>query len=426
MPLIGIIRLMAEKIKIGLLGCGTVGSGLVKILDKQSLVEITKIAVRNQQRAQEIAGDLGLDQSLFTWEINDVIHDPEISIVVEVMGGVTETKKHLLAAIAAGKDIVTANKDLLALEGSDLFAAAAKAGRRIMYEAAVAGGIPIIATLQQSLAANKIIHLQGILNGTTNYILDVMKKEGKPFDEVLKTAQELGFAEADPTNDIDGHDAAYKVAILASIISGKQIDVNKIYREGISKISKVDINSAHKRGYEIKLLGMIFNNENEIDARVHPVFVPQANPLASVSMENNAILIKADAADTLTLIGKGAGSLPTASSVAGDVLMLVRGNSVAPTASSDFVKIKPIDEVENAFYIRISMHDKVGVLRDLGEAMLKHKANVKFIDQYDVHDTEAHADFIIDPIREKELKAIVKDIESMDSIKAVESVIRVL
>lgn len=417
---------MAEKIKIGLLGCGTVGSGLVKILDKQSLVEITKIAVRNQQRAQEIAGDLGLDQSLFTWEINDVIHDPEISIVVEVMGGVTETKKHLLAAIAAGKDIVTANKDLLALEGSDLFAAAAKAGRRIMYEAAVAGGIPIIATLQQSLAANKIIHLQGILNGTTNYILDVMKKEGKPFDEVLKTAQELGFAEADPTNDIDGHDAAYKVAILASIISGKQIDVNKIYREGISKISKVDINSAHKRGYEIKLLGMIFNNENEIDARVHPVFVPQANPLASVSMENNAILIKADAADTLTLIGKGAGSLPTASSVAGDVLMLVRGNSVAPTASSDFVKIKPIDEVENAFYIRISMHDKVGVLRDLGEAMLKHKANVKFIDQYDVHDTEAHADFIIDPIREKELKAIVKDIESMDSIKAVESVIRVL
>ena len=417
---------MSEKVKIGLLGCGTVGSGLVKILANHPLVEITKIAVRNEQRAQEIATNLAIEQSLFTWDINDVINAPEISIVVEVMGGVEQTKQHLLDAIAAGKDIVTANKDLLALEGSELFAAANKAGRRIMYEAAVAGGIPIISTLEQSLAANKIICLQGILNGTTNYILDLMKKEGKAFDEVLKAAQDLGFAEADPTNDIDGHDAAYKVAILASIISGKQVDVNQIYREGITKISKVDINSAHKRGYEIKLLGMIFNDEDEIDARVHPVFVPQDNPLASVAMENNAILVKADAADTLTLIGKGAGSLPTASSVAGDVLMLARGNSIAPVTSESFAKIKAMDEVENSFYIRISMHDKLGVLRDLGEAMLKHKANVKFIDQYDVHGSEAHADFLIDPIKEKELKAIIKDIEAMDSIKAVESVIRVL
>lgn len=422
---------MSTKFKIGLLGCGTVGSGLVKILKKHDQVEITKIFVRNEKRAKEIAKELELDLKLFTWKIEDVICNDAIDLVVELMGGVEQTKKYLTTALENGKDIVTANKDLLALEGDDLFATAKKYNRTIMYEAAVAGGIPIINTLKQSLSANKIICLQGILNGTTNYILDVMKKEGKPFDEVLKAAQELGFAESDPTNDIEGHDAAYKVAILASIISGKRVDVKKVYREGISKISKMDINSAHKRGYEIKLLGMIFNNEDKLDARVHPVFVPRDNPLATVSMENNAILVKGDASGTITLIGKGAGSLPTASSVAGDILILLSQKAQSPNSlqasfSNEEAEIKNIDEVENAFYIRISMHDKQGVLRDLGEAMLKHKANVKFIDQYDVHDTEAHADFIIDPIPEKDLRAIIEDIKAMDSIKAVESVIRVI
>ncbi|MBT6844091.1 MAG: homoserine dehydrogenase [Candidatus Melainabacteria bacterium] len=422
---------MSSKIKIGLLGCGTVGSGLVKILNNHKQVEIAKIFVRNEKRAKQIAKDLALDLAIFTWNIDDVLTDSSISIVVELMGGVDQTKKHLIKALENGKDIVTANKDLLALEGDDLFAAAEKYKRTIMYEAAVAGGIPIITTLKQSLAANKIICLQGILNGTTNYILDVMKKEGKPFAEVLMAAQELGFAEADPTNDIDGHDAAYKVAILASIISGKRVDVNKVYREGISKITKMDINSAQKRGYEIKLLGMIFNNEDKLDARVHPVFVPLDNPLASVGMENNAILVKGDASDTITLIGKGAGSLPTASSVAGDIMILISKESSEPNPLqisnfTEAAELKNIDEVENSFYIRISMHDKLGVLRDLGEALFRHNANVKFIDQYDVHGSEAHADFIIDPIQEKELRAIVKDLEAMDSIKAVESVIRVL
>ncbi len=426
---------MSSKLSIGLLGCGTVGSGVVKILRRldQADIQLTKIYVRTEKRAKEISSDLGLDLKLFTWNIDDVVNNPEINVVVELMGGVEQTKFVLLKALANGKDIVTANKDLLALEGAELFEAAKKHQRTIMYEAAVAGGIPIISTLKQSLRANKILSLYGIINGTTNYILDIMKKEAKPFDEVLKRAQELGFAESDPTNDIDGHDAAYKTAILASIISGKRVDVKKVYREGIRKITQTDIKSAEKRGYEIKLLGVINNTDTKLEARVHPVFVKKDNPLASVQLENNAILVKGDAVGMLTLIGKGAGSLPTASSVVGDILILLaqHQNTSSPhpqyvCVHSAYADMKDIGEALNAFYVRVSMHDKIGVLKDLGEILAKHKANVKFIDQYDVQDSEAHADFIIDPLPEKEMSEIVKEIAALDSIKTVESVIRVL
>lgn len=431
---------MSKAIKIGLLGCGTVGSGVVKLLRKINQahnfgyqIDINKILVRNSKRAQEIGTELGLDQSIFTTNTNDITKNPEIDIVVEVMGGVDHVKPLLIDALQHGKDIVTANKDLLALQGEELFESAKKNKRTILFEAAVAGGIPIIATLKQSLRANTITSLLGILNGTTNYILDEMKTKGKSFDEALKQAQALGFAESDPSNDVDGHDAAYKTAILASIISGKRVDVSKVYREGIRKISTNDIQSAQKRGYEIKLLGVIDNSGTELDLRVHPVFVPKANTLASVRMENNAILIKGDAVQELTLIGKGAGSLPTASSVVGDILILASSinKDSAPNAQfnclhNDYAKIKDLDNVRNAFYIRVSMLDKVGVLKDLGEVTAKHSANVKFIDQYDVSGSEAHADFIIDEISEKNLREMIRDINALDSIKAVESVIRVL
>ncbi len=426
---------MSRNYQIGILGCGTVGSGVVKVLRNLARTDITiaKIYVRSEARAQELSSQLGLDKKVFTWNLDDVIANPEIDLVVELMGGVKDTKAIILKALANGKDVVTANKDLLALEGAELFEAAKKHQRTIMYEAAVAGGIPIISTLKQSLRANKILSLYGIINGTTNYILDTMKKEGSAFADVLKRAQELGFAESDPTNDVDGHDAAYKTAILASIISGKRVDVNKVYREGIRKITQTDFRSAEKRGYEIKLLGIINNTDTKLDARVHPVFVKKDNPLASVAQENNAILVKGDAVGMLTLIGKGAGSLPTASSVVGDILMLAAQaqNTVNPNPQyvcthSAYAEMKDIGEVSNAFYVRVSMHDKIGVLKDLGEILAKHSANVKFIDQYDVQGTEAHADFIIDPLPEKEMSQIVKEIAALDSIKGVESVIRVL
>ncbi|MCE2928711.1 MAG: homoserine dehydrogenase, partial [Candidatus Caenarcaniphilales bacterium] len=320
-----------------------------------------------------------------------------------------------------------------ALEGEDLFEAAKHKGLTIFYEAAVAGGIPIISTLKQSLQGNRIEKLMGIINGTTNYILDSMKQDNKSFDDALKNAQALGFAESNPANDIEGHDAAYKIAILASIISNKRVDVNKVYREGITKITTQDIKSADKRGFTIKLLGIIENTSDQLDIRVHPVLVPMSNPLSAVKMENNAILIKGNAVQELTLIGKGAGSLPTASSVFGDVLILASQLSQGAKPNPQFTckhtayaKMKDIDDVKNSFYIRVAMHDKVGVLKDLGEITSKNGANVKFIDQYDVYGEEAKADFIIDPITEKAAKQMIKDIQALDSIKNVESIIRVL
>lgn len=420
-----------------MLGCGTVGSGLIKVLasykhyKRRPEIELKSILVRNMQRAEEISSKHGIEKHLFTDDLDSIIHDEDIDIIVELMGGVDQTKEILLKAIENKKHIVTANKDLLALEGEDLFEASKKHGVTIMYEAAVAGGIPVISTLKQSLQGNHIERVMGIINGTTNYILDVMKTENKDFDEVLKRAQELGFAESDPSNDIDGHDAAYKTAIIASIVSGKRVDVNKIPREGIRNISQMDIRSADKRGYEIKLLGII-NNGTKLDARVHPVFVRKSNPLATVRMENNAILIKGNAVQELTLIGKGAGSLPTASSVFGDVLILASQINSGTISSqfvcthSDYAEILDLNDVVNSFYVRVSMHDKVGVLKDLGAILADHGANVKFIDQYDVHGEEAHADFIIDPIQESLMKKITKEIEALDSIKSVESIVRVL
>lgn len=415
--------------RIAILGCGTVGGGLVRLLKYYPDIELVKVLVRDLNKER----DFDIDASRFTDNVDDILNDPKIDIVVELMGGVKHTKEILLKALKNGKHIVTANKDLLALEGEDLFEAAKANNKVIQYEAAVAGGIPIISTLKQSLQGNRIEHLYGIINGTTNYMLDAMEKQGVDFDTILKKAQELGFAEADPSNDVDGKDAAYKIAILASIISGKRIDCSKIFTQGIRAVSLTDIRSAAKRGFRIKLLGIVDNTGEKLDLRVHPCFVKLDNPLANVSREYNAIMVRGDAVQDLTLIGKGAGSLPTASSVLGDILMLSSQlhSSSEPHPQyvckhSNYADIKPMDEVRNSFYVRISMLDKVGVLKDLGAITANNNANIKFIDQYDAHDGEALADFMIDPIEERSMNKIIKEIQALDSIKGVESVIRVL
>ena len=294
--------LTKTKTKIALLGCGTVGSGLVQLLKNYPDIELVKILVRDASKKRDIdLKAISKDESIYTTSSDEILNDESIHIVVEVMGGVDHTKELLLKAIERGKNIVTANKDLLALQGEELFEAAKKHNTTIQYEAAVAGGIPVISTLKQSLKGNQIHKIYGIINGTTNFILDKMERDEADFSDVLKEAQEQGFAEADPTSDVDGHDAAYKTAILASIVSGKRIDVNKVYREGIRNISLEDIHSAKKRGYRIKLLGIIDNlNPLEPDVRVHPIFVPLDNSLAHVSKENNAILITGDAVKELT------------------------------------------------------------------------------------------------------------------------------
>lgn len=423
---------------IAILGLGTVGSGLVELIKnynaakKTPELNIKYIFVRDEKRAQEKAKEFGLDLKQFCWDIDQIANDSELEIVVETMGGVDHTEKILLKLFEKKKNIVSANKDLIALRGENLFEAAKKSQVAFLYEAAVAGGIPIINTLKQSLQGNKISKIFGIINGTTNYILDMMKTQGWSFEEALKRAQELGFAEADPTNDVGGHDAAFKTAILASIVSGKRVDVEKVYREGIDKISSQDIKAADKKDYVIKLLGVI-NNEEKLDLRVHPVMVPKSHPLAKVDLENNAVFVQGDAVQDLTLIGKGAGSLPTASSVMADLMtissQLDQKQTVSPQLickHTDYAQIKDFADVENSFYIRIVLEDKVGVLKDLGGVMAQSKANVKFINQYENENGVAHADVFTDPISEKDMQGMLSEFEKLDSIRAVESVIRVL
>lgn len=414
-------------VKIGILGCGTVGSGLVELLKNYPDIQIKKIAVRDINKAR----NTGVDPSLLTDKAETIVSDPDIDIIIELMGGIEHTKKLLIEALKNKKHIITANKDLIATAGEELFEVAQANNRTILYEAAVAGGIPVITNLKQSLKGNIIKKLFGIINGTTNFILDQMKKKGASFEDALSQAQKLGYAESDPTNDVDAHDAAYKISILASIISGKKIDVDNVYREGIRNISQADIKSADKRGYIIKLLAIAINEGDELDIRVHPVFVPKEKTLASVNAENNAVMIDGSAVGELTLIGKGAGSFATASSVLGDLLMLINQIDnissqfmVAPHKQS--AKLKSIDTVTNPFYIRVSMLDKVGVLKDLGLITERNNANVRFIDQYEIKGDSALADFMIDPISEKDMRQMIEEIQALPSIKAVESVIRVL
>lgn len=414
-------------VNIGILGCGTVGSGLVELLKNYPNIEIKKIAVRDTNKDRGLA----LSKDVFTDKPEEVIDNPEVDIVIELMGGIEKTQTLISKALENGKHVISANKDLIALKGEELFAVAAKNNKTILYEAAVAGGIPVIATLKQSLQGNHIKELDGIINGTTNYILDQMKKYGASFEDALQEAQDLGYAESDPTNDVDGHDAAYKIAILASIISGKKVDVDKVYREGIRKISQADIQSAEKRGYTIKLLAIAKNDSETLDVRVHPVFVPKETTLANISAENNAVMVNGSAVGELTLIGKGAGSLATASSVLGDLLMLVnQSNGINPqfavAAHAEEAKIKDIADVKNSFYLRLAMHDKIGVLKNLGDITEKNGANVKFIDQYAVKGDQALADLLIDPLSEADMNKMIEDIEALPSIKAIESVIRVL
>lgn len=428
-----------SDINVAILGLGTVGQGVYQLIknyqekNQTPKIFLKYIFVRNKKKAEDLSTKFKIDLKLFTWNIETVIKDLDIDIVVETMGGVDTTHEILLDFIKHKKNIVSANKDLIALKGESIFEAVKKQQTAFLFEAAVAGGIPIINTLKQSLAANKIEKLYGIINGTTNYILDMMKNHNLSFEQALKDAQQLGFAESDPTNDVAGHDAAFKTAILASIISNKRVDVQNIYREGIEKITAQDINAANKKNYVIKLLGIIDNQDTELDARVHPVFVSKSHPLAKVDAENNAIFVQGNAVQDLTIIGKGAGSLPTASAVMSDVLIIASALSQKQNVNlqlscqhSEYAKLKNFAEIKNCFYLRLVLEDKIGVLKDLGGVMADMNANVKFINQYENQNNQAHADVFTDPISEATMQKMLEKLKLMDSIRSVESVIRVL
>ena len=318
-----------ETVKIALLGLGTVGTGVYKVLKAQqeeiphkvgAKIQLKKVLVRNTEKASRKLDD----PSILTTEWKSILEDPEISIVVEVMGGIEPARRYILDALHAGKSVVTANKDLLASHGKELMDAAAETKSDLLFEASVAGGIPIIRPLKECLAGNHISEVMGIVNGTTNFILTKMAEEGMEFQEALALATELGYAEADPTADIEGLDAARKVAILASIAFHSRVTFDDVYTEGITKITATDIRYAREMGCDIKLLGVAKETPEGIEARVQPMLIPSTHPLASVRDSFNAVFVHGDAVDDTMFYGRGAGELPTASAVVGDILDAVR------------------------------------------------------------------------------------------------------
>ncbi|NLK34223.1 MAG: homoserine dehydrogenase, partial [Gracilibacteraceae bacterium] len=340
------------KVRIALLGFGTVGQGVWTILNtnKDEIIrkcgceiEVAKILVRDPERPRGVK----VPEGIITTDINDIINDASIKIIIELIGGTEPAKEYILKAMKRKKHVVTANKLLLATQGEELFRAAEQERVLFYYEASVGGGIPIIREINESLTANRINKLVGIINGTTNYILTRMTREGMDFNEALREAQEKGYAEADPTSDVEGYDAAYKLAIMSSLSFNTKIDFSSIYREGISNIKAVDIDYANRFGYVIKLLAIGKESEGKLELRVHPAMVPQNHPIANVNDSFNAIFIKGNAVGDLMLYGRGAGDLPTGSAVVGDIISILRSN-IALSALYSFKNGRTQKEVMSA------------------------------------------------------------------------------
>ena len=385
-----------KQIYIGLLGFGTVGSGMVKILlENREVIEsrlgaslaLKRIAVRDLERDREVA----VDASLLTTDAETVIDDPEVDIVVELIGGYEPAKSFILKAIENGKHVVTANKALLAVYGHEIFSAASQRGVEVGFEASVGGGIPLIRSIKEGLVANHIQSLFGILNGTANYILTKMTDQRIPFSEVLKEAQALGYAEADPTFDIEGIDTAHKLTILLAIAYGVSIDFDAVYTEGISKVTPLDIKFIKEFGYRIKLLAISKDDGGAVEARVHPTLIPDDSMLANVNEAYNALYMKGDAVGNVMLYGAGAGMMPTGSAVVSDLVDVARNilrGAVGRVPSVGYQpagtkarRIKSIEELKTEYYFRFSAEDRPGVLSKISGILGKHQISIKSVHQ---------------------------------------------
>lgn len=425
-----------KSIKIALLGLGNVGSGVWKIFNanKEEIVkrsgyniEISKILVRdiNKKRCVDVP------KELLTTDYNDILSDDDIKIVVELIGGIEPTKEYIINAMRRKKHIVTANKMLLAIQGDELYEIADKEGVGLNYEASVAGGIPIIAGINESLTANKIESLYGIINGTTNYILTKMQFEGSSFEEALKEAQEKGYAESDPTSDIEGYDAQYKLSILASLAFGTKINTENVYREGITGITKSYIECANQFGYVIKLLGIIKEVEGELELRVHPTMIPKRHPLANVHDSFNAVFVKGNAVGDLMFYGKGAGDLPTGSAVVSDIISILRNNISLEaeglvTKNNLWVReTRSFDEIKSKYYMMISVEDKIGVLGTVTNVFGKSNVNVKSIAQREVENNFIKLVLTTHETKEENLNQAIRRLERLEEICTVHNVIRI-
>ena len=422
-----------KPINVGLLGIGTVGGGTWTVL-KRNEEEITRragrpihishVADRNLETARAITGDSAkVSDDAFA-----VVNDPEVDIVVELIGGYTVAKDLVMQAIANGKHVVTANKALLAVHGNEIFAAAQKQGVMVAFEAAVAGGIPIIKALREGLSANRIQWLAGIINGTTNFILSEMRDKGLAFTDVLAEAQRLGYAEADPTFDIEGVDAAHKATLMAAIAFGIPIQFDKCHIEGISKLDAADIRYAEELGYRIKLLGIAKRKEAGVELRVHPTLIPAKRLIANVEGAMNAVLVWGDAVGATLYYGKGAGAEPTASAVIADLVDVTRLHTAdplnrvphlafQPDQLSD-LPVLPMDAVETAYYLRLSAADKPGVLADITRILADLSISIDAMLQKEPAEGQAQTDVVIltHVALERDVNAAIARIEVLDSI----------
>ena len=420
-----------KKIKIGLIGLGTVGSGVFKTLQNFKNVEVIKIAVRNKNKKRNIEG---LDESIITDDAYEVVNNPEIQIVAELVGGITPAFDLIKTAIKNGKHIVTANKELLAKHGEELFNFAEENNKVVLYEAAIAGGIPLIMPIKTILAGNKITKIKAILNGTTNYILTKMDIQGASYTDVLKEAQELGYAEADPTGDVEGFDAAYKITTLATIAFGKRIKIENVYREGITKISPDDMKAANEMGYKIKLIASAeLNEDSKADVRVHPMLVPKTKTLAHIDYVTNAVSLSGHPVGDVTLSGPGAGEFPTASSVVGDILAIAseigKTDYLLPMMRCNHHEnavMTPIEDTKNKYYISITAHNRLGVIGRIGKACEDHNISLASIVQKEVAgDNAAKITVITEICKEKDMQNVINIFNNDPAIASVNSLIRV-
>src|SRR5262245_43106126 len=425
---------MDERVRVGILGCGHVGGALVRLIHDHADViearagvplEVVRVAVADLTKDR----DLPLPARCFTDDAGAVVDDPDVDIVVEVIGGIEPARRLIVDALMGGKPVVTANKELVATHGRELFETAEGAGVDIRFEASVGGGIPLIRPLRESLAGDRIRRVMGIVNGTTNYILTGMSELGTSFADALAEAQRLGFAEADPTADVEGFDAAAKAAIIASIAFGARVVAGDVYREGIADITADDIASARDLGYVVKLLAIAEDLDGEIAVRVHPAMVPEHHPLASVRDAFNAVFIEGDAVGELMLYGRGAGGMPTASAVLGDLVdaakNLVEGRKGATIGTMAPRPIRAIENVESQFYLQMEVADRPGVLHAITGEFGSREVSVRSMRQRGIGD-DARLIFVTHKAREADLRDAVDAARELEPVHRVGSVLRVM
>lgn len=407
------------KVVVGMMGFGTVGTGVIRLLNETAGISLKGVAVRQPDKRRAIAAPCPI-----TTNPMDLVDDPEIEVIIEVMGGEHPALELLTSAIERRKHIVTANKEVLAKHGPELFKLAASKGVAIFFEASVAGGIPLISTIHKGLEANQISSVTGILNGTTNFILSSMEEKGEDFHTALAKAQDLGYAEADPTSDIEAYDVAFKLSILTALAFGSFAQPQDIFRHGIATIAPEDFRQAKEFGYRIKLLGSTSRKQTGIDVRVRPTLVPVLHPLANVSGANNGIVVQGDAVGELMMIGPGAGEMPTASAVVGDLVNLASALKLPDFASyfqaaigSGWAPLAEPGEFSCPHYLRLYVHDHPGVIGHIGAIFGAHKISIRSIVQHGVSDDHASITIITQSVRESDMNMAIGELNKREFLK---------